>query len=280
MPGKIIVLDWSIFLHRAVFASKFNRNVPPTYTHCSMILSALRKIGVRPEDKIIVALDDKKNWRKELDSAYKADRKEKKEESGLDWQEMYRQFAELEQQIDMGTNWNLVRVNNCEADDIASVCCRHFNKEDVVLVSYDEDWQQLLIYPKVKIFSILKKYKSQKGAYLIPKPSFNPFKLIAKKIEKEKTDNLISPILSSDDYEKRKMLVDLLHLPPSVEYAILESLQGIRPKEGVDIDRFPFRSLRERLANLFTDNSSITYEDCLKAEEKKKLKKKLKKGDV
>ncbi|KKN41788.1 hypothetical protein LCGC14_0719600, partial [marine sediment metagenome] len=45
----------------------------------SMILFCLRKVGVEPTDKIIVACDYGRSWRKALSKEYKADRKEQRD---------------------------------------------------------------------------------------------------------------------------------------------------------------------------------------------------------
>lgn len=278
--SKIVVLDYSIFVFRSIFSSKWNKSVPPEYIALSMMISALKKIGLSTDDEVIVARDGRGNWRKDLDPTYKADRKEKRDaEEAIDWDDLFERFNDLANQLDISTDWHFIQIPKIEADDIAAVICRKYTDKEIVLVSYDADWQQLLLYPNVKIFSILKKFGGVKGAYLVPPPNFNAYKLIAKKIEKEKTDNLINPILTEEDYERRKTLVNLLCLPPSVECAIIESLARISPKEEVLVDLFPFRSLRERMASVYENNLNvITYEQCCKKEEKKKLKKKLKKG--
>ena len=131
----------------------------------------------------------------------------------------------------------------------------------------------LLSYPNVKIFSILKKYKGHKGAYKIPAPNFNAYKLLASKVKQEKTDNLITPILSDKDYENRLKCVNLLELPEFIEGQIIKELENYKEKEA-DINFIPFRTIKEKLENLYNNKEKIvTYKMCEDYEEKKKKRK-------
>jgi len=274
--GKVIVLDYGMFIHRAGYASRNNPNIPPTYTTINMIIASLRRIGVSPFDEIIVACDGRGNWRKDFESEYKANRAGLREKSGLDWGTMYNEFDKLLERIEKGTNWHVVKLDKIEADDIASVACRYFKDNEIVLCSFDSDWEMLWDYPNVKIFSPLIKFKGTKGAYKIPPKNFDVFKFIAKKINKEVSDNLISPILNEKDYDNRKICVDLLSLPDFVENQIKEAFNNLQEKEP-DLNCIRSQSIRKKIGSLWNDTSKIIqYEDCVKKEEKKKLKKKKK----
>jgi len=139
--SKIIILDFGMYSHRAIFASKNNPKIPVEYTCLSMILASLRRIGVEPMDKIIVACDGQNNWRKEVDKNYKANRAGLREKSGIDFAKMYGRMDALLTKIDDGTEWYVIKINKLEADDIASVACRYYKDNEVVLVSFDSDWK-------------------------------------------------------------------------------------------------------------------------------------------
>ena len=268
--SKVIVLDFGIFSHRAIFASLHNKAVPPTYTCLSMMLGNLSRIGVDPDDTIIVACDGRGNWRKEYEQAYKANRSEQRAKSGIDWESNYKQMNDLLYRIDLATDWHILQFDQIEADDIASVCCRFYKDKEVVLVSYDSDWELLWHYEGVKIFSPLTK------RYKVKKPKFNAYELLAKKVKKETSDNLISPLLNEQDYEYRLKCVNLLELPVWVENTILEILKILEPKEGLP-DYIPFKSLQSRYNNLYNDKSKLlTYEKCIKRENRKKKKRRKK----
>jgi 5'-3' exonuclease len=51
-----------------------------------------------------------------------------------------------------------IKVDRCEADDVIGVLAKHYHtKESVLIVSNDKDFQQLLYYPNVKLYSPHKK---------------------------------------------------------------------------------------------------------------------------
>lgn len=270
--SKVIIIDFGIFLHRAIFSWRNNKQIPPEYTCLNMIIASLRRIGIESCDTIIIACDGRHSWRKDIEKEYKANRKAFKDSfEDINWTDMYNKFEILLNNIDKGTDWHKIKVDNCEADDIMAVGCRYFKDNEVILVTYDADMEQLVVYPNVKIFSPLIKIKAGKGGYKIIK---NPYKVLAKKIEKEPADNLVNPILSEEDYKKRKMIVSLLELPEYIENRIINEFNDLQIK-GMDLQYIPFRTIREKIENLYNDKDKIvTYQQCLEKDEKKKLKKK------
>ena len=138
MKNKLIVLDYGIFLHRAIFSWRNNKQIPPEYIALNMIISCLRHIGVEPMDEIIVACDGRGNWRKQLEEEYKANRKQFRESfEDINWKDMYSRFDILLDNLDKGTDWHIIKLDMIEADDIASVSCRYFKDKEIILVSYD-----------------------------------------------------------------------------------------------------------------------------------------------
>ena len=275
---KVIVIDWSIFVFRSIFSWRNNKAVPPEYTCLNMLLASLRRIGLNPYDTVILACDGRGNWRKDYEKEYKATRKAFRESfTDINWENMFKKFDNLLEQLEVGTDFHQIKLDTIEADDIASVCCRYepFKDKEIILVSYDSDWQMLMHYSNVKVFSPLLKYKSTKGSYKIKPPNFNAYKLLSKKIEKEKADDLINPILSEKDYETRKLIVNLLELPDFVEQPIREELAKLEPKTG-DLDELPFQtSLRPKIEQLYDDKSKVlTYKMCQEYQIKKEARKK------
>lgn len=271
---KLIVIDFNIFSFRATFAWRKNREMPLEYIILNMILSALTKIGVNPQDEIIISVDGKGNWRRDYEKGYKANRKEFRESfEDLNWEEIFEKFNKVKEWLDKGTDWHIIQLEKIEADDIASASCRYYKNKEIILVSYDKDWEMLLHYPNVKIFSILKKYKSKKGAYKVPSPNFSAYKLLTSKIKKEATDNLVNEVKNDKDYENRKICVNLLELPEYIESQIKNEFDKLSEKKS-DITEIPFKSIQERIGKLYNEKDKIvTYDDCVKYEEKKRNKK-------
>ena len=271
--SKVVFLDFGIFMHRAIFSWYKTRQVPPEYTALSMMIASLRRIGISPYDTIIVACDKGRSWRRDVEEQYKANRKAFRDKYEIDWKDIYQRFDELLDKINVGTDWHIVKAQSIEADDWMAVGSRYYKDNEVILVTYDADMEQLCVYDNVKVFSPLIKFKGGKGAYKVIK---NPYKVLAKKIKKEVADNLTNPILSAEDFEKRKMIVSLLELPDFVEIPIRKRFEEINNnvKSERDLEVIPFRTIREKIGNLYNDRDKIiTYQQCVEKAEKKKRKK-------
>ena len=270
--NKVIFIDWSVFMFRAITGSLNNPNIPSTYIGLSMIISNLKRIGITPDDRVIIACDKGKSWRKNIDSSYKANRKAGREKLPINWDEQFAKFDWLLGKIDEATDFNIVGADSLEADDWLIVGARFFKDNEVILVTTDSDLEQAFSYSNVKIFSPMKKCKGGKGAYKIPPPNFNVYKLISQKIRKETADNLTSEILSQDDYEKRMQIVNLLELPENIENTIRERLSNLEDKKS-NIDLLPFDNLRARFRDIYNSKKVISYEDSMKKVKKKRKKK-------
>jgi hypothetical protein len=265
--AKVIVLDFGVFMHRAIFSTVNNPGIPATYTCLSMILGCLSRIGIDPDDTIIVAMDFLRSWRRELEDSYKADRAKKREDSSIDFKEQYRLFDDLVRQLDEATSWHFIRGEHLEADDIMAAASRYFSAHEVVLVTYDSDLEQCWYYPNVKIFSPISK------AYKLKPKNFNAYQLISKKIEKEATDNLTAPVLNQQDYEKRLRCINLIELPDWVENFLIDVFKNL-PEKPECLEKIPFKSIRNRFGSLYSGKSRmITYEDCMRKEERKAKRK-------
>ena len=214
MTNKIIWIDFGYFMFRAIYGWKNNRTTPATYMCLASIISNIKKVGLNPEDTVIIAVDSPKgSWRKDIDSEYKANRRAKREKEDIDWKDIFKQFNNLVENLDTNTPFHSIVVERMEADDIIAYGCKKFTDTKHIILSADSDYEQLYAYPNVKIFSPLsKKWKDIK----------NPYRLLLNKIRKEVSDNLISPILTKEDYLKRESIVNLMKLPKEVEEKILQ----------------------------------------------------------
>jgi len=264
MNNKIIILDFGIFLHRSIFATLDKSTIPSTYTCLASIIGCLKRIGVNSEDKVLVAVDYLKSWRKEFEPTYKADRKAKREKSPIDWDYEYKEMNKLLDNLDEATKFHIIKVENCEADDIMAVASRYFKDQEIVLVTYDSDLEQMWEYQNVKIFSPkTKRYK------IIPN-NFNVYSLISKKIKKEVADNLSNPILNENDYDNRTKCISLLELPDWVEEGITKELIDL-PEKKEELVLLFFPSLKKRFPDIYNPGTE-PYEKSVRYNERKKKK--------
>jgi 5'-3' exonuclease len=239
---KLIVVDSGNIMHRAIFAFRNNSQVPVVYTYFRMIIGYLKKIGVTLDDKIIIA-EDFGSWRKDIDKNYKAQRKafrESKEDKEF-WDEIYKEFNDFIPKLEQCLPWNFIKIYKMEADDVTSIAIRYLEAEEKIIISSDEDLQQLCTLPNVKVFSpYTKKYKIIK----------NPEKILLKKIKGDISDNLLEAPKTEAEFEKRKMIVDLIHLPIHIEQIIRPVIESL-PIKNIYLNKIPFRTCREEIRKMY-----------------------------
>lgn len=278
---KIIIIDYTYLIHASIFSynsamvKKENNPdlfVPPsTYTCLSMLIGTLKKIGVNfdTEDKIILAVDGRNSWRKEVEKSYKLGRQEQKEKAKfVNWELEYKKHNDLLEKIRNNTSFFVVGKDTLEADDWLAESVRFFKDNEIILATADSDMFQLLSYDNVKVYSPHPKRKSL--PYIIldldrEKEKQKAYKLLMKKIEKEKTDNLTSEILTEKDYDKREQVVSLLTLPKEITNKIIPELERINEteKSGFNLDVFS-PGIQRKFNELFKEDKEkiITYDYC------------------
>lgn len=272
---RVIFIDWGLFLHRSIFAfAASGGQIPPTYTCLRMIISNLKLVNYTQNDLVIVAIDGRGNWRRDVDPNYKANRKDLKDKSQIDWYHWYRKFDEMTEKLKASTPFHYIRIDKLEADDIIAVGVKHFNQVPCIIISSDSDFEQLYAYDNVKIFSpVSKKYKEVA----------NPYKVLANKVKQEKTDNLVTPILNEADFKKRMTVVSLLSLPDFVTENTLDKLKDVEYNKPYDLSWIPFRSLYAMFETLLNTNPSDLESQPIKKSKKprnSKTKRKSNKNDI
>jgi hypothetical protein len=271
MENKILIIDQSIYFHRAGYATKFNPKIPATYTCMRMLVSTLKMIGLNKEDTVIIAMDGRGNWRKELKGGeeYKGQRNAQREASGIDWDKLWKDFDWLTKKLFEATNWHIIRENLYEADDIAAVVVKHIEDKPIVCVSYDGDWEQLWYRPNVKIFS---QHPKTKG-YKIKLVDFDPYLLLAKKINQEKKENLVSVVSGTEEYENRNLMKNMIDVPQFVDDTLWPLIKtSLDNPRTLDLTKMPFPSLLPEYEKMYNSDKIVTEADSIKQKEKKKIK--------
>ena len=231
-----------------------------------MILNSIRmyrqKFHKEYGEMVIVA-DGMNNWRKEAFPQYKAARRKKRDESTIDWNEVFRIINMVREEIQENFPYKVMHEDGCEADDVIAqlaIETQEFGKhEPVMIVSADGDFKQLQVYKNVKQFSpLLKKFVVEK----------NPRTYLAEHILKGDTGDGVPNVLSDDNvfidgrrqgilsakkkaallddpralgdeiyrnYQRNQQLIDLTNCPESVKESIINNFEqqdpwGNRPK--------------------------------------------------
>lgn len=144
-----------------------------------MVVNAIRgyrqKFGAE-YGELVICVDSRKNWRKDFFEHYKAGRKKGKEESNIDWDELYRVMNTVLEEFRAFMPYKVLQVDNTEADDLIAVLAKWSQTNDLddgmfddgepkpfLILSRDSDFIQLQQYKNVKQYSpITKEWKKPK----------------------------------------------------------------------------------------------------------------------
>jgi len=217
-----------------------------------MVLNSLRKYRSQFKNKygeMILCCDNKNYWRKQKFPYYKASRKKTREESDLDWPNIFESLNRIKDELSETFPYKTLEVQSTEADDIIAIIVKHHSQENSILIlSGDKDFVQLQKYPNVAQYSpIQKKYIRND----------NPQQFIKELIMRGDRSDGVPNFLSKDDtfinggrqrplikrrinewlgmkpeefcteemlrnYKRNEELIDLDFVPESIEEQILE----------------------------------------------------------
>ncbi len=286
--GKVILIDSSgIFVPTVKVCNRLKMQkaqtgfplfVMPAHTmYFNSLISSLSKIGVDESDTIIMA-EEGHSWRKNLASFYKDQREGLREKDTFtDWKHEFEMLNRLHSQLNNATNWYFVRHPNLEADDIIAIAVRYFKDKETIIVSGDKDLFQLAYYPWVKIFTLNKKINGSKGMYEVVD---NPLKIISDKCKKgDAGDNIfVEPNETEEDAELRRVLVNLLELPPEIEQQGIQALnEALSYSKSLHLEYLPeFKGAQEKFLKIYKKDKVITSEYCENLREKRVVRKKKK----
>lgn len=146
-----------------------------------MVLNSIRSNIVKFKEfgEVVIACDDKNNWRRQVFPYYKANRRQQRQESELDWTAIFDTLNKIKSELKEYFPYRVIQVDNAEADDvIASLVRKHGwdqpvmpdHIEMIVILSGDKDFVQLQKYSNVIQYNpVQKKYvkHSSPDRYLI-----------------------------------------------------------------------------------------------------------------
>jgi len=107
---------------------------------CSIHLEHSHKFG-----DMIICLDNSVGgyWRKDVYSEYKSNRKKGREESEVDFKEVFAEINVLLSQLELNVPWKVISVERAEADDIMLHLAKKYNEfENILIHSPDKDMIQ------------------------------------------------------------------------------------------------------------------------------------------
>ena len=128
-----------------------------------MILNNVRMINRKFKDEwgeLVFCCDSKHNWRKDAFPHYKANRKKQREKNpqNVNWQALFDAISIFKKELAEEFPYKVLGELECEADDIIATICKHYHKQEpILIVSSDKDFIQLQRYEGVQQWSPLKK---------------------------------------------------------------------------------------------------------------------------
>lgn len=154
----MIVIDLSQTLYSTILGVKYD--VPADEISLSMFrhicLNAIRniinKFKVKYGDEIVIACDGKGNWRKKEFEYYKASRQKSRNESNLNWTQIFEKFDSFKSELKNNfLHYKVIEVDSAEADDIIYCCAKYCVEKNkpLCIVSGDKDLVQLQRYKNI-----------------------------------------------------------------------------------------------------------------------------------
>lgn len=127
-----------------------------------MILNSIRALNVKYRNtygELVIAVDSRKSWRKEVFPYYKANRQKTREKSKLDWNSVFESMAKICAEIEENFPYRVVQVDGAEGDDVIAVLAKRNASEGILtlIVSGDKDFRQLHNMSSVRQYDPVRK---------------------------------------------------------------------------------------------------------------------------
>ena len=158
-----------------------------------MILNSIRMYRMEHHNEygeVVLTWDSKHSWRRDYYPEYKAGRRKGREESDLNWDDIFETLNKIRNEIKENFPYKYLEVFGAEADDIIGFLCEENRDEKIMIISGDKDFIQLQKYPNVKQWSPITK-KDVNG--------FNPTTYLKEHILRGDTSDGVPNVLSPDN---------------------------------------------------------------------------------
>jgi len=239
-----------------------------------------RKKFFREYGELVICQDDGVSWRREFFPLYKAKRRADRKENPEQWEQFYNIINTIREEVAENFPYRNMIVKGCEADDIIAFLTKRYSPtEKVLILSGDKDFGQLQIHPNVTQYSpVLKKFISVENPkqYLfehiikgdssdgVPNVLSDDDSLINKsKRQKPVTKKRIEQILKfyvdtgniqteyTENWNRNKILIDLLHIPVKYEEKIeFEWNKSVTPTRAKILNYMIEKGLRNLIEDI------------------------------
>ena len=226
--------------------------------------------------EVVLCYDDKNYWRREV-SFYKKNRKQEREASKYNWDEVFSVLNTIRDELKDNFPYRVVQVQGAEADDvIASLCIYEDKKEEsepMLILSADKDFIQLHRYEFVKQYDPIRNRwitSDNPVMYLqehiirgdrsdgIPNILTCDDAIVTGKTQKKMSKEKIANLASMDpdeftnfirlrNWKRNSELIDFRRIPEPVVERILTAFHHTKPKTSVNVNYFIDYNLQDIL---------------------------------
>lgn len=241
-----------------------------------MVVNIIRSHKVkfgREYGQIIIACDSKKYWRKAYFPFYKANRKKSRDESGLNWTNIFDSINLIKEEIKNVFPYKLIEIEGAEADDVIATLAKS-TSDPVLIISGDHDFIQLQKRNNVSQYSptTKKMLKSDVdvGRYIfehivrgdrgdgVPNVLTGDDAIVTGERQrtissKKLLDWINNPLSLPQDemfkrnFDRNKKLIDLDQIPEDITEAILNEYNKQTPSDGSDILNYLIKNKMKQL---------------------------------
>lgn len=162
----MILLDLSGTIHSSVhaFSADLKKSSPKEmegiirHVILNSILNVRKKFKRSEYGDLVICLDARTYWRRDIFPFYKATRKKARDESDLDWDAIFQIMNILIEDIKIHFSYNVVVVDKAEADDIIAVLCKYTQTNELKTIGFETESQKIVIVSEDLDFIQLQKY--------------------------------------------------------------------------------------------------------------------------
>ena len=203
---------------------------------------------------MVLCYDDKHYWRRQVFPYYKMNRKQERENSKYDWNQVFSVLNKIRDELRNNFPFHVLQVDGAEADDIiASLVKRNNNQnlpEPILILSADKDFIQLHKYPLVKQYDPIRNRWIQDS---------DPVKYLQEHIIRGDRSDGIPNILTCDDAivmnkpqkkMSREKISSLASMDPSEFTNFIRLRNWKRNSELIDFSKIP-EAVTDRITSHF-----------------------------
>ena len=225
--------------------------------------------------EVVLCYDDKNYWRREIFPYYKKNRKQEREASKYNWDEVFTVLNTIRDEIRRNLPYHVIQVQGAEADDVIGTICIHNSKkenpEKTLILSADKDFIQLHRFDFVRQYDPIRNRWIENDnpvQYLqehiirgdrsdgIPNILTCDDAIVTGKTQKKMSKEKIAALASMDpsnftnfirtrNWKRNAELIDFSRIPESVVARILTTVQKNKRTQSVNINYFIENKLQD-----------------------------------